>query len=216
MSSPRAPRSKLYDGAPYGWLVEPLLEGVHNFVAERLPQGTRVLDACCGTAGLARKPAGNGRKVVGVDLSPRNIEFARKKHSDFAPEKLSFEVADVSQLKLPIEGPYDVATVVLALHEMPSAARLSVLEALLRVAGQVMAVDFAAPMPWNVAGVRNRLMELLAGLEHFPAFLNFYRSGGLQPLIERTGAQIESERRIDANTLHVVVLRAPEREKIKG
>jgi ubiquinone/menaquinone biosynthesis C-methylase UbiE len=207
-NSPRTPRSKFYDGATYGRLVEPLLDGVHGFVAERLPPGRRVLEACCGTGALARRLAKSGRQVVGVDLSPRNIEYARNKSDGFEPEQLRFEVADVSQLQPPADGRYDVATIVLAVHEMPSAARQSVLEALLRVAVRVMVVDFSAPMPWNLAGVRNRAMELLAGLEHFSAFRDFYRHGGLPPLLERMGAEVESQRRIDAGTLHVAVLRA--------
>lgn len=206
MTAPRDPRSKLYDGAIYGRLVEPLLDGVHGFVADHLPPGQRLLEACCGTGGLARRLANSGRDVVGVDLSPRNIDYARRKNDGTSGGKLRFDVADVSQLVPPDEGPYDLATVVLALHEMPSSTRGPVLQALLRVARRVMVVDFATPMPWNVSGVRNRAMEIAAGFEHFSTFRDFNRQGGLPQLFDRIGAEIESERRLDAKTLHVAVL----------
>lgn len=208
MTSPsqvRSPRSKHYDGVVYGRLVEPLLGGVHAFVADHLPPGDRVLDACCGTGGLARRLAARGLEVRGVDLSPRNIDHAQTRSAGLA-ENLRFEVGDVSQIEPPAAGPYDVATIVLALHEMPAAARAAVLEALLGAAERVMAVDFAIPMPWNLAGVRNRAMELAAGPEHFSAFRDFTRRGGLPRLVEETGAVIESTRRIDSGALEVVVL----------
>ena len=204
MNAPRQPRSKLYDGGIYGRFVDPMLAGVHGFVATHLPEGPRVLEACCGTGSLARRIARDGRTVLGVDLSPRNVEFARGRAGTL--ESLRFEVADVSTLEVPPEGPHDVATIVLALHEMPADARLPVLRTLLRVARHVMIVDFAVPMPWNVSGMRNRVMELAAGPEHFAAFRDFNRRGGLPALIAGAAATVESDRRIDAGTLQVMVL----------
>ena len=207
MSAARQPRSVFYDGAAYARLVEPLLRGVHGFIVDHLPEGERVLEACCGTGGLARLLAAAGRKVVGVDLSPRNIDFARTRTTDFTADQLSFSIADVSQIEPPPEGRYDVATIVLALHEMPDAARVPVLTALLRAAARVMVVDFAVPMPWNLAGVRNRMVEVTAGVTHFRAFRDYSRRGGVPALVAAVGAEVESERRIDARTLHVTVLR---------
>lgn len=209
MTEPRMPRSTLYDGALYGRLVEPILSGLHSSVAQHLPAGERVLDACCGTGGLARKLAAGGRRVVGVDLSPRNIRYARGKSAAYPPERLTFELADVSQLEPPEAGPYDVAVVVLALHEMPAHARVPVLEALLRVARRTMIVDFAVPMLWNIAGVRSRLMEVAAGAEHFAAFRGYRRIGGMPALIGEAGARIELVRQIDAGTMQVAVVSAP-------
>jgi len=169
--------------------------------------GERVLEACCGTGALALRLAESGRTVVGVDLSPKNIEFARRRAEGVAPDSLRFEVRDVSTLDLPEDGPYDLATVILALHEMPDDARVSVLAALLRIAERVMVVDFAVPMPWNLAGARNRTMELAAGLEHFTAFRSYTRAGGLDTLVTTCGARTESSRTIDSGTLEVAVLR---------
>jgi SAM-dependent methyltransferase len=197
----RSPRSVLYDGSIYGRMVEPLLDGVHGFVTDNLPDGARMLDACCGTGGLARRMADTGREVVGVDLSPRNIGFARERHPG-----MTFEVADVAKLPYEDEA-FDVATVVMALHEMPQACRVSVLTELGRVAKQVMVVDFHAPMPLNAAGLRNRAIEFAAGREHFGAFLDYQRRGGLEPLVERASLEAETTRLIDRGAMTVQVLR---------
>ena len=202
----RRPRSKLYDGALYGRLMDPLLADVHRWVARRLPDGERVLDACCGTGDLARQLAASGRRVVGLDLSPRNIAYAAARTQGTDPARLRFEVADVAHAPLPAEGRYDVASVVLSLHEMPADCRAPVLRRLATVARRVLIVDFAAPMPWNVAGLRNRTFELLAGPEHFTAFRDFSRRGGLRPLIADAGLRTEWERPLDARTLHAVAV----------
>jgi pimeloyl-ACP methyl ester carboxylesterase/SAM-dependent methyltransferase len=198
----RTPRSTLYDGSAYGRLVEPLLAGVHGIVAERLPDGERVLDACCGTGGLGRRLSADGRDVVGVDLSPDNIAYA-KSHSDSS--RLSFEVGDVSQLAYDDDA-FDAATIVMALHEMPAGCREPVLRELGRVARKVVAVDFNAPMPRNVAGLRNRAMEMAAGGAHFRAFRDYSRRGGLPALLAGAGLRVESERLIDDGTLRVQTL----------
>lgn len=56
------------------------------------------------------------RMLAGVDLSPRHIEYARGHTGSSSAE---FRVGDVAELSVPPEGRYDVAVIVLALHEMP-------------------------------------------------------------------------------------------------
>lgn len=208
MQQPRRPRSRWSDGAFYANTIDRLVSGVRGYVADHLPEGDRVLDACCGTGALSRRLAREGRDVVGVDLSPKHIAYAREATADAGldGDRVRFEVGDVAQLEPPDEGRYDVAVITFALHEMPTAARPAVVDALVRVAHRVMVVDFVTPMPWNLAGVRNRAAELSAGPAHFRSFLDYSRNGGLAPLIRRDGVAIEHERTIDAGTLHVVTV----------
>ncbi len=207
MGRPRRPRSRWGDGAVYAATIDRLLTGVRGYVADHLPEGDRVLDACCGTGALSRRLAREGRDVVGVDLSPKHIAYAREATAAAGLDaRARFEVADVAHLEAPDEGPYDVAVIAFALHEMPPAARPLVVDALVGVADRVMVIDFVAPMPWNLAGVRNRAAELAAGPQHFRSFLDYSRNGGLAALIRRDGVDIEHERTIDAGTLRVVTL----------
>ncbi len=210
MGQPRRPRSRWADGAVYAATIDRMLSGVRGYVANHLPEGDRVLDACCGTGALSRRLAREGRDVVGVDLSPKHIAFAREAaaEADLGPGHARFEVGDVAQLEVPEDGPYDVAVIAFALHEMPTTARPDVVDALVRVAQRVMVFDFVTPMPWNLAGVRNRAAELAAGPDHFRSFLDYTRNGGLAALVRRDGMTIEHERTIDAGTLHVVTITA--------
>lgn len=210
MGQSREPRSRWADGAMYAATIDRLLSGVRGYVADHLPPGERVLDACCGTGALSRRLAREGRNVLGVDLSPKHIAYAREATAaaDLGPGHARFEVGDVAQLQPPDDGPYDVAVITFALHEMPTEARAGVVDALVRVAQRVMIIDFATPMPWNLAGVRNRAAELAAGPDHFRSFLDYARNGGLTPLVRRGGLSVEHDRTIDAGTLQVVTLTA--------
>lgn len=199
-AAPRAPVSRIYDGRPYGWLVEPLIAALHRRIAARVPADARVLDACCGTGALSRLLAAQGCEVVGVDLSPKQIAQARRTRASGA-ERLRFETGDVAHLTGHDSGGYDVAVVTLALHEMPPKARPHVLRELARVAREVHVVDFMVPMPWNAAGLRNRTLEVLAGPEHFGGFRDFVRRGGLPPLVREAGQTVLEERAMDAGTL---------------
>ena len=211
MSEARAPTARWYDGRTYASTIDRLLSGVRGFVADRLPDGDRVLDVCCGTGSLAMRLANDGRQVVGVDLSPRHIEWARLRARDAGldHDQLRFEINDVSDLETPEEGPFDVAVIVLSIHEMPAAARAPVVRTLTTVARRVMIVDFASPMRWNAAGIRNRAAELVAGAGHFAAFRDYQRRGGLGPLIGPGDLLVEDDRRIDGGTLHVTIVSAP-------
>lgn len=202
----RAPRSRFYDGRIYGRLVEPMMRNLHGFVAKQVAAVTRLLDAGCGTGGLAFRLAEQGRQVTGVDLSPRNIAYAERRRHTLGLENVRFEVGDASRLDQWDDGEFEVVTAVMVLHEMPAQSRAPVLAELARVGQRVMVVDFAAPMPKNLAGLRNRLIELTAGREHFGAFRDFTRRGGLDAVVTEAGLTVERERRVDSRTLDFKVL----------
>lgn len=205
MGDPRPERSRWYDGGVYATVLDRMLSGVHEYLLERLPEGQRVLDACCGTGALSRRLAEAGRDVVGVDLSQRHVEYARGVPFHGAGS-VRYELGDVSALELPPEGRYDLAVIAMALHEMPARFRAGVLARLLEVAERTVVVDFAAPMPVNRAGVRNRAIEFVTGWEHFTGFRDWLATDALDGLLAVTGGRIEKDRVIDAGTLRVTTL----------
>jgi SAM-dependent methyltransferase len=74
-------------------LAFPILERIW---LERLPEGARILDVCCGTGYLAELLAVRGFRVTGVDASAEMIRYAR----ETAPEA-EFHVADADAFQLP-------------------------------------------------------------------------------------------------------------------
>lgn len=71
----------------------PILERIW---LNRLPEGARILDVCCGTGYLAALLTGCGRRVTGVDASAEMIRYAR----GAAPEA-EFHVAEADSFEFP-------------------------------------------------------------------------------------------------------------------
>lgn len=203
----QAPRSAYYDGWTYAAFIDRLSAGLYRRVAERVPADLRVLDAACGSGALALRLAARCRQVVGVDLSPRQIRQARRALARSGADNVRFELGDAARLDRYADGHFDQATAVMAIHEMPAGFRPAVLAELGRVARQVLVVDFAAPLPRNLAGLGQRLVEMIAGPRHFLSFLDYQRRGGLEPLAAEAGLTAV-DHKVWGGTLDVVSLRA--------
>jgi ubiquinone/menaquinone biosynthesis C-methylase UbiE len=79
--------------------------------------GESVVDVCCGQGVMARPLLDQGiSKFLGVDASPRLIDFAKSRHAD---PKVSWLVADVCQPGAWANGTYDAATCLMAVHDVP-------------------------------------------------------------------------------------------------
>jgi SAM-dependent methyltransferase len=202
--APRAPRSRIYDGAFYGRLLDPLNSDLHGFIADQVEPGARVLDVGCGTGALAFRLARKAGEVVGVELSPAMIAYANRRLGAAAARNVSFVLGDVTAaLGGQPDGCFDVATIVLVLHEMPAEARAGVLREATRLARRVLCVDFHVPLPWSLTGLLFRSVELAAGREHFRAFRDFNGRGGIPGVAASAGLGCRHVRTIAGAALDV-------------
>lgn len=207
MNDERRPRSRFYDGHVYAALIDPILAGLHRIVIDHVGAACSVLDACCGTGALALRLGALDKEVLGVDLSPRNVALAEKRLRRSASESVRFEIGDVAHLHHLASDAFPVATIVMALHEMPGLYRADVLREVARVATRVVVVDYACPMPKNVTGLLNRAVEFTAGWEHFSGFRDFMKNGGLAPLVEAAELQVQQRRGLNSETLQLWEIR---------
>ncbi|MBW1877237.1 MAG: class I SAM-dependent methyltransferase [Deltaproteobacteria bacterium] len=204
MDTARAPRSRIYDGGFYARVMDPFMVGLHGYVADHVEPGMTVVDAGCGTGSLVFRLAPTAKEVLGVDLSPAMVEYAQQRLESTEVDNVSFALGDLSTaLADRPDDSFDLATLLMVLHEMPNDARVPVLTELARVAREVMVVDFRVPMPWSFTGLRNRFIELTAGLEHFNAFRDFTRRGGTAAIAATAELPCEHVRFLDAGTLEI-------------
>ena len=204
MTTVRSPRSRFYDGALYAKFLDPSLTRLHRVVAGFVKSGDRVLDVGCGTGNLAFLAAEKAGSVVGLELSPAMVEFAETRRRRAAVQNVSFVLGDAaSALSSRPDRSFDTATMVLALHEMPSVTRGPVLRELGRLANRILVVDFRVPMPRNLPGLLNRTAELTSGREHFRAFRDFNRRGGVPGIAAECGLSCNHRRFINGATFEI-------------
>ncbi|MBN1369280.1 MAG: methyltransferase domain-containing protein [Dehalococcoidaceae bacterium] len=149
--------------------------------------GQRVLDVCCGTGAQVMVYAAFGLEATGIDNNPDMLALA----SIHSGENGSAALVEGDAECLPFDsGIFDWASIQFALHDKSSAQRLVIIREMRRVVkpgGHLLFTEFAVPLPLNFMGVSIKLIERMAGGEHFAGFKDFMSNGGLSPLLEKTG-----------------------------
>jgi SAM-dependent methyltransferase len=169
--------SRFTHGAFYHALYDRPLAEVRRCVVDLVPRGSTILDIGSGTGELCFELAARKEcRVVGVDLSRRMIEFARRRNRH---DSVRFVHGDASDLADMEPGMFNYATVLLLLHELSRDKQVGVLKEALRVAREVIVVDSKAPLPWNLHGVALRMVEVSGGREHYRPFSEYLASGGI-------------------------------------
>ncbi len=208
VSSSRVPRSRVYDGALFAWLIDPINAKLHAFVAKQIETGARVLDIGCGTGALAFRVAPRAAEVAGVDLSPAMVAYANRRLRERGAENVSFVVGDASTaLADRPDASFDVATMVLVLHEMPAEVRARVLRDAARLARRVLCLDYRIPLPQSPTGWLFRGLEIAAGLEHYRAFRDYSARGGTERIAAAAGLNYRRMRNIARDAIEVSEIR---------
>jgi demethylmenaquinone methyltransferase/2-methoxy-6-polyprenyl-1,4-benzoquinol methylase len=119
------------------------------------PPGARALDLATGTGDIAFGLAAKGVRVVGLDITLRMIQLARRKAA-VAPAKADvarFLVGDMLALPFP-SGSFDIVTTGYGLRNVPSlSTAIDEIGRVLTPGGQVLSLDFNRPMNRAVRSV---------------------------------------------------------------
>ncbi len=177
-----ADKSLFYYGSIYNKLFDPPLAEARQVVIDLIDKGSSVLDIACGTGLLSFALAANKHcRVVGIDLSLRMLEFAKK--ANRSPE-VTFMHLDATELAVFADGSFDCATLLFLMHELPREKQLRVLVEGLRVAKRLIIVDSAVPLPTNLSAFGIRFVEATFGREHHRNFGDFLAGGGIAGILE--------------------------------
>ena len=114
----------VYDG------FELILSSIRKKITQEInPTNKSVLDVATGTGSLAIALGSKAKNVVGIDLSSKMLDVARKK---VRTDNISFFQMDASKMDFP-DNEFDIVTISLGLHDMPLEIRTSVLDEVKRV-----------------------------------------------------------------------------------
>jgi len=180
-----------YYGAIYHRIFDPQIADARKIAVNFISEGASVLDIACGTGQLCFDLREYKHcKVVGIDLSLRMLEFARKSNPF---QDVTFVHEDATVLSAFRDHSFDYATMLMVMHELPGTQQVLVLKEALRVADRAIIIDSVSPLPKNLGGLGIRLVELTFGHDHNPHFKTFLSKGGIRRIIEESGLLIKIE-----------------------
>ena len=116
-----------------------LMELPHLLRHVRVPDRARILDAGCGSGAMARLLASHhpDAEVVGIDLNPGYVAYARERASAEGLANLSFEVGNLQNLPFP-DASFDFVWSQFVLYFLPSPeAAIREFRRVLRLGGTV-------------------------------------------------------------------------------
>jgi ubiquinone/menaquinone biosynthesis C-methylase UbiE len=166
--------------------------------AAALRPGQRVLDVACGT-GLASFAAarvvGAGGRVVGVDLSERMVEVARRHAARAGAACTSFERMDAQRLVLPDAG-FDAALCALGLMYMPDPhAALREMRRVVRPRGRIALAVWGERSRCGWAALFG-IVDAEVASDVCPLFFQLGQRDALARLCTTAGLQVVAERRL--------------------
>jgi SAM-dependent methyltransferase len=193
-----------YDGKFYDKIIAPNQDATFRIMRAMMNPNSSVIDIGTGTGRFLFQGAEEFQSGVGVDLSSRNIEFAKSQLSEMEIDNISFLHADAKELSTHFTDKFDYSTVSYVFHEMPYEMRLSVLQVLSEISHEIIIGDYFIPQPKNQRGLSNRIAEVLAGMDHLKNYRNFAKHNGVYGLVEKLGMTILQEKQGVHGTSHIL------------
>ena len=184
--------------------------GIRRYVPEFcvMEPGDRVLDVCCGTGAQTFLYGLKGVISWGIDADSRMIEFAERCKARLGLDNTHFQRASATNLPFK-DASFDHASLSMGLHEKEESSRDGIIGEMRRVVkrnGTLVFVDYRVPYPRGAYPCLARVVERIAGQEHFGLFRAFLRDGGLDALLRKH--HLREDDRSYARRMPVVLLKA--------
>lgn len=205
----------------YDIIFGPFLKHIREQVVEitHLEEHNSVLEVASGTGQQAMIFTRRGTTVTGLDISDAMLKIARQKIINHKGS-INFIQGDATNLKFE-DNKFDLSTITLALHEMDPPVRTQVVDEMIRVTkddGRIVIVDYTTPRSNSITSsiyrVVVKIIERIAGGEHYKNYRDFMKKGGLYGLIKKHNLQIQEERIAYGD--NIVVLKLVKNINING
>ena len=194
-----------YDGWFYDKLIAPNQDRIFREIKNVITPNSNVIDVGCGTGRFSFTVSDKVAKVVGIDLSKKNIDKANHTLVKYPNSKISFLHSNISEL-LKTNQHFDYAVMTYVIHEVDPAERVDLLKEMSLIADQIIIGDYLVPVNKGFWSVLNEIVEFLAGKEHYTNFKDFVANNGLKDLVTKAGLNVITELNNKPVTSQVLVL----------
>jgi SAM-dependent methyltransferase len=194
-----------YDGWFYDKFIAPNQDRLFGEIKKIIEPNSNVIDVGCGTGRFPFSVADKVSKVVGIDLSKKNIAKANQILSRKPNSKISFHHANLSNLNSQNLN-YNYAVMTYVIHEVNEEDRINLLKELSQIADKIIIGDYLVPRPSGFWSALNEVVEFAAGGEHYRNYKNFVHNGGLKDLADKAELKIIKEIKNKPTTSHLVIL----------
>lgn len=193
-----------YDGAFYDRFIAPNQRELFSQIIKMIEPESDIIDVGCGTGFFSFSIADKCKTVLGIDLSKRNITKAKQNLTKQPTDKLSFRNAYLHDVISEDKKYFDYAVMTYVIHEVNEEDRIYLLKETAQVADKIIIGDYLIPCPNDFAGKIVKMVEFIAGKEHYRNFRSYKENGGIQYLADKAGLSILKE--IKNHTNHIAVL----------
>jgi ubiquinone/menaquinone biosynthesis C-methylase UbiE len=160
-----------------------LLKGLRRTTLTHIEENSSILEVGCGTGEFAKDLISkNITNYIGVDISEDAIMVAKSKVSN---PNFRFIASDF--LEIEIEEKFDYAIFPMIIHSIPVELALELLTKASKVSNKIIIADYLVPQPKNYKSFLVKLIERIAGKEHFGNFSNFKKINGAHFFKEKLG-----------------------------
>ena len=181
----------------YSNTIDPILKNIRIYTLKfsGMKSGDRVLDVCCGTGDQAFYYARSNIITTGIDLNPSMIKVAKRNKKRLGLDNVSFQIADAQEIPFKNDF-FDYASISFGLHEKERRVRNNIISEMKRVVkkeGSLIFIDYQVPLPKGLYSYLIKIIEYLAGRDHFENFKDYFKQGGLSEILKKN--QLQTEKR---------------------
>jgi len=195
-----------YDGWFYDKIIAPNQDKLFGQIKDLIVPGSSIIDIGCGTGRLEFALADKCKSVLGIDLSKKNIERANLILSGKPDDKISFMHTGINILANNADNHFNYAILTYVIHEVNEEERLPLFIDIARIADKIIVGDYLVPRPKGFGSFISKVIEFIAGREHYRNYKSYVAEGGIHYLAEKAGLKIIDEIENHSFSNHIVVL----------
>jgi SAM-dependent methyltransferase len=194
-----------YDGWFYDKIIAPNQDRMFHEIKNLIEPNTKVIDVGCGTGRFSFSIVDKVNRIVGIDLSNKNITTANQTLPKNPNNKISFLHTNLEDL-ISQNHHFDYAVMTYVIHEVNPEERIQLLSEMAQIADKIIIGDYLVPIRKGFWSVLNEIVEFLAGKDHYKNFKDFVDNDGLDSLVRKAGMKIVKEIKNKPTTSQILII----------